>query len=112
MERRHAIVGRAELALILVMALGFLLIVQQWSFAAYQVGLLTVMAATVLNIAVGNLPRTAGPGRALGLTLCLSWRSSPRCSQPAFSWCRTWLSSGAEAWSSKLRPLHYRHARA
>ena len=68
MERRHAIVGRAELALILVMALGFLLIVQQWSFAAYQVGLLTVMAATVLNIAVGNLPRTAGPGRALGLT--------------------------------------------
>ena len=71
MERRRAIVGRAELALILVMGLGFLLIVQQWSFAAYQVGLLTVMAATVLNIAVGNLPRAAGPGRALGLTLCI-----------------------------------------
>ncbi len=65
----HGIVGRAELVLILVMAAGFLLIVQQWNFAAYQIGLLTVMAATVLNIAVGNLPRGAGPARALGLTL-------------------------------------------
>ena len=69
MAPRHTIVGRAELALILVMAAGFLLIVQQWSFAAYQIGLLTVMAATVLNIAVGNLPRAAGAARALGLTL-------------------------------------------
>ena len=65
----HAIVARAELVLILVMGLGLLLIVQQWSFAAYQIGLLTVMAATVLNIAVGNLPRAAGAVRALGLTL-------------------------------------------
>lgn len=65
----HAIVARAELVLILVMGVGFLLIVQQWSFAAYQIGLLTVMGATVLNIAVGNLPRAAGAVRALGLTL-------------------------------------------
>jgi hypothetical protein len=69
MAARQNIVGRAELVLILVMAAGFLLIVQQWSFAAYQFGLLTVMAATVLNIAVGNLPRNAGPARALGLTV-------------------------------------------
>jgi uncharacterized membrane protein YecN with MAPEG domain len=67
--KTHNIVGRAEFVLIAVMVLGFLLIAQQWSFAVYQVGLLTVMAATVLNIAVGNLPRNAGPGRALGLTL-------------------------------------------
>ncbi len=71
MAARQNIVGRAELLLILVMAAGFLLIVQQWSFAAYRIGLLTVMAATVLNIAVGNLPRTAGPLRALALTLMI-----------------------------------------
>jgi hypothetical protein len=65
----RTIVGRAEAVLILVMVLGFLLIVQQWNFRVFQVGLLTVMAATVLNIAVGNLPRGAGPVRALALTL-------------------------------------------
>ena len=67
----NRIVPRAELALILVMGAGFLLIVQQWSFALYQIGLLTVMAATILNIAVGNLPRGAAPWRALRLTLLL-----------------------------------------
>jgi hypothetical protein len=66
---RRAIVPRLELALIFVMCAGFVLIVQQWSFPAYQLGLLTVMAATILNIAVGNLPRQASPGRALLLTL-------------------------------------------
>ena len=66
---RRSFVPRLELALILVMAGGVLLIVQSWSFGAYQLGLLTVMAATMLNIAVGNLPRQAGPGRALALTL-------------------------------------------
>jgi hypothetical protein len=67
----RGIVPRAELALILAMGLGFLLIVQQWSFAAYRLGLLTVMVATILNIAVGNLPRSAGLGRALRLTIVL-----------------------------------------
>ncbi len=67
----QGIVPRAELVLILVMCAGFLLIIQQWSFPLYQIGLVTVMGATLLNIAVGNLPRAAGLGRALGLTLLL-----------------------------------------
>jgi hypothetical protein len=62
------IVPRAELALILIMVAGFLLIVQEWSFGLFQIGLLTVMAATILNIAVGNLPRSAGLWQALRLT--------------------------------------------
>lgn len=66
---RHVIVPRLELALILVICAGFVLIAQTWSFRVYQAGLLAVMGATVLNIAVGNLPRQAGPGRALMLTL-------------------------------------------
>jgi hypothetical protein len=65
---KPGIVPRAEAALIIVMCLAVLLIAQQWSFPAYQFGLLTLMAATVLNIAVGNLPRGASTGRAVMLT--------------------------------------------
>lgn len=56
---------RIELLLILLMMTGFVLIAQQWSFALYQLGLLTVICATILNIAVGNVPRTARGWRAL-----------------------------------------------
>lgn len=68
---RHSIVPRLEVALITLMCLGFLLIAQTWSFRAYQAGLLAVMVATVLNIAVGNLPRQASAGRALALTAAI-----------------------------------------
>jgi hypothetical protein len=65
---RTGIVPRAEAALIIIMCLAVLLIAQQWSFPTYQFGLLVLMAATVLNIAVGNLPRSASAGRAVMLT--------------------------------------------
>jgi len=65
---RRNIVPRVEFTLIVVMCAGFALIAQTWSFRAYQVGLLAVIVATLLNIPVGNLPRQAGPGRALLLT--------------------------------------------
>jgi len=68
---RHSIVPRAEAALIIILCLGFLLIIQQWNFPLYQFGLEVVMAGTILNIAVGNLPRNAGPVRALVLTLLI-----------------------------------------
>ncbi len=68
---RRGIVPRLELALITVMCVGFVLIAQTWNFRLYQFGLLAIMAATVLNIAVGNLPRQARPGRALGFTLLI-----------------------------------------
>ncbi len=69
-------VARAELTLISAMAVGFLLILQPWSFGGYRIGLMLVLAATVLNIAVGNLPRDATPLRAVllaaGLLLILA----------------------------------------
>ncbi len=65
--RRH-LVARAELALIAALGLGFLLILQTWSLGLYQVGLVVMLAATLLNIAVGNLPRDASLRRALLLT--------------------------------------------
>jgi uncharacterized protein YqgC (DUF456 family) len=69
MRAPPAIVPRLELALILLMCAGFLLVVQQWSFVLYQGGILTVMLAAILNIAVGNLPRQAGALRAAVLTV-------------------------------------------
>lgn len=57
---------RAELALIILMVLGCVLIAQQWSFILYQLGLLTVIGATLLSIAVGNVPRAARGWRAGG----------------------------------------------
>lgn len=57
---------QAELVLIILMVLGCVLIGQQWSFTLYQVGLLTVIGATILSIAVGNVPRAARGWWALG----------------------------------------------
>lgn len=68
------LIARTELALICIMAVGFVLIAQQASFGLYQIGLLTVMASTLLHIAVGNLPSGAGLGRTLVWTagiLCI-----------------------------------------
>lgn len=68
---KHSFVPRLEFLLIALMCLGFVLIAQTWSFGVYQIGLVTVLVATLLNIAVGNLPRQASPGRALSLTLAV-----------------------------------------
>jgi len=60
------ILPRIELLLIVLMMAGFALIAQQWSFSLYQLGLLTVIFAAILNIAVGNVPRAARGWRAFG----------------------------------------------
>jgi len=65
------LLARTELALICIMVVGFVLIAQQFAFGLYQVGLLTVMASTLLHIAVGNLPLNAGPGRTLMWTVMI-----------------------------------------
>ncbi len=64
-------VGRAESMLLLVFAAGMALIAQPWSQELYRVGLLAVMASTLLNIAVGNVPSTLAPGPALLRALLL-----------------------------------------
>ena len=63
MERR--LLPRIEFLLIVLMMAGFLLVTQRWSFALYQLGLLTVIFVAILNIAVGNVPRAARGWRAL-----------------------------------------------
>ncbi len=61
------IVPRVEAALLSVMGLGILLVLQWWSFPLYQIGLVVLVLATLLNIAVGNLPRDASARRSLVL---------------------------------------------
>ena len=66
---RGKIVPRLELVLIILMCTGFVLIAQTWNFQAYQLGLIAVIIATLLNIPVGNLPRDASVGHTIILTL-------------------------------------------
>ncbi len=65
------VIARAELVLICVMLAGFVLILQQSAFRVYQAGLVTVMASTILHIAVGNLPRDGGPVRTMLWTVTI-----------------------------------------
>ena len=71
MESR--VLARAETTLIILMIVGFVLITQQWSFSLYQLGLLVVICATILNIAVSNVPKSArGWGVMRGLITILA----------------------------------------
>ena len=60
------LLARLETGLIALMLAGFVLITQQWSFVLYQAGLVTVVIATILNIAVSNVPHAANGWRAVG----------------------------------------------
>jgi len=68
---RRPIVPKLEVGLLCLLGLGFLMVLQIWFFPLYHYGLLLVIAATLLNIAVGNLPRNASPARAFILTIVL-----------------------------------------
>lgn len=65
----RAIVPRIEIILLSIMGMGFICVLQSWSFPLYRIGLVVVIVSTLLNIAVGNLPRDAAPVRAALLTL-------------------------------------------
>ena len=67
------LLARAETTLIILMIAGFLLIAQQWVFALYRLGLLVVICATILNIAVSNVPKSArGLSAARDLVIILA----------------------------------------
>ena len=58
-------VERLERGLILVLLLAIALIAQPFDIRLYRTGLLILVGATLLQIAVGNLPKDASPGRSL-----------------------------------------------
>lgn len=65
---------RAERFLIAALLLAIFLISQPWDIRLYRAGLLLLVCATLLQIAVGNLPKEASVGRSLlliGGILCI-----------------------------------------
>ncbi|WP_333834702.1 hypothetical protein [Rubrimonas sp.] len=62
---RLSFAERAERVLIAAMALAIVLIAQTWSIQLFRYGLLLLVTSTLLQIAVGNLPKDAGAGRSL-----------------------------------------------
>jgi hypothetical protein len=57
----------AEIVLIVAMIVGFALILQRTSLLVYQIGMGIVVASTLLEIAVGNVPKDASFWRSLRL---------------------------------------------
>lgn len=51
---------RAERVLILTLLAGIVLVAQRWSIDVYRFGLVVLVAATFLQIAVGNVPKHLG----------------------------------------------------
>lgn len=66
--RRLSFPERAERVLIAALFLAIVLIAQSWDIRLYRAGLILLVCATLLQIAVGNLPKEASAGRSLGLT--------------------------------------------
>ena len=64
--------ARTQGLLIVVMLVGFVLILQQFSKTLYQIGLPLLVVAAFLQIAFGNIPPTAGARKSLTL-LGLTW---------------------------------------
>lgn len=64
-SHRRSFVERLELALIVGLVAGILLIAQRYNLTLYRIGLCILVASTLLQIAVGNLQKEAGVGRSL-----------------------------------------------
>lgn len=58
---------RAERVLILALLVAIGMIAQQYSIQVYRYGLLLLVAATLLQIAVGNLPKDVSTAKGLGM---------------------------------------------
>ena len=64
---------RAERALIVALLVAIAMVAQRYSIQIYRYGLLLLVGATLLQIAVGNLPKDASFARSLpliGAILC------------------------------------------
>lgn len=62
---------RASQVLIAAMVIGILLIAQRYSITLFRTGLAVLVAATLLQIAVGNLSATASAGRSIIISVII-----------------------------------------
>ncbi len=68
MDVRRPFPESASGMLIAAMVIGILLIAQRYSITLFRIGLAALVVATLLQIAVGNLPATASPGRSAAIS--------------------------------------------
>jgi hypothetical protein len=59
MQTRRPFASRAQAALIILMAISFLMVAQQFNETIFQLGLLLLIISTLLQIAFGNIPPEA-----------------------------------------------------
>jgi hypothetical protein len=61
--------SKVQVALIGAMTVSFLLILQQWSFLLYKVGIVGLIVTVLVQIPFGNIPGEANARRSLFLFL-------------------------------------------
>lgn len=66
MKQARTFPERLEMVLIAGLCLGIALIAQRYSLVLYKIGLVILVSATLLQIAVGNLRKDASAGASLG----------------------------------------------
>lgn len=65
MKNETSFVDRLEAILMGLILVGIVLVAQQWSVKIFRVGLSILVISTLLQIAVGNVPRHFSAGRSL-----------------------------------------------
>ncbi|MFB2551978.1 hypothetical protein [Ensifer soli] len=63
--RETPFIDRLEAVLMTLIVVGILLVAQQWSVTVFRIGLSILVCATLVQIAVGNVPRTLGVGASI-----------------------------------------------
>ena len=60
---------RVQLGFIVVLLVALLAIGQPWSFQVYRVGIVVMVGVGLAQVAIGNIPQSASPGRFARLLL-------------------------------------------
>ena len=71
MGKSRSFPERAEIFLLSAMLVGIAMIAQRFDVDVFRWGLRLLVAATILQIAVGNLPKEASVGRSLVLIVAI-----------------------------------------
>lgn len=65
MKPETSFVDRLEAILMALILVGIVLVAQQWSVKIFRVGLTILVLSTLLQIAVGNVPRHFSAGKSI-----------------------------------------------
>jgi predicted PurR-regulated permease PerM len=66
-EHGHRFAAKVQIVLIAAMMAGFIMILQQFNFIIYRIGLAVLIASVLVQIPFGNIPPESGFARSMGL---------------------------------------------